>query len=786
MRAIHRKLIRELWHLRGQALAIALVIAAGVATWVIGYSVLDSLTLTQEAYYREHRFAEVFAEIKRAPTRLEARIAEIPGVAAVETRTQAFASLEVDGFDDPITAQLVSIPDHDKAGGLNRLFLREGSPPEGADQALISEPFAEAHGLRPGDEITAIINGLRQRLHISGIALSPEFIYQIRPGDAFPDYERYAILWMREAPLSAAWDMENAFNNVVLQLEKGSDDRDVIEALDRLLTPYGGDSAYSRDTQFSHNYIAAEMEQLEASNRIVPILFLGVAAFLVNIVINRIIEQQRDEIAILKAFGYRNIDVGLHYLSLVMLIVVVGAIPGVLLGAWAGNGMAVLYAEFFRFPFLHYHLAPSVVIGAVVVAAAAAGIGALHAVRISVKLPPAEAMRPEPPADYRPTLVERIGAQKLFDQPSRMILRHIERKPLRAAVSVLGIALSGAILLVGMFQEDAITEMVEVQYGLAQREDFMVLFTNPTSHRALHEVAALPGVEQVEPFRAAGVILRAEHREYRTAIQAFERGATLHQVIDEDHRPIDLPSQGITLTEYIAAELQVQPGDWLEVEVLEGARPKRRVQVAGIARQFIGNGVYMELEGLNRLMREGSAISGLFVAVDQQQRQAVLDALEERPLVAGVTIREVAIKAFHDTMAETMLIMAFVNVLLAGSIAFGVIYNSARIAFSVHSRELASLRVLGFTRGEIAYILLGELALMTLAAIPLALWLGYWFCAMIVEGLASDLYSVPLVVHPSSYGAAVTVMVAAALLSALAVRHKLYRLDLVAVLKTRE
>lgn len=787
IRAINRKLLRDFWSLRGQVLAIAAVIAGGVATWIISYSTIASLDTTQSSFYREYRFADVFAHVKRAPQPLAERIAAIPGVAQVETRTMGGATLEVPGFEDPVTAQTVSIPDAGQPK-LNRLFLRRGSLPlAGSDnQVLVSEPFAEAHGLGPGDRLGATINGRRKTLVVSGIALSPEYIYQIRPGDLFPDYKRFAILWMRDEPLSAAWDMDGAFNNVVLTLEKGVEEAAVIERVDRLLDRYGGTGAYGREDQMSHEYISQELEGLRNSAGIVPIIFLGVAAFLLSVVIGRIIEQQRDQVAVLKAFGYSNLQVGLHYLGLVLLIVALGSALGIGLGAWLGRGMSRIYADFFHFPYLHYVITIDVALSGAAVAALAAVGGTLRSVSRAVRLPPAEAMRPEQPATYRPTIVERIGAQRLLDQPTRMILRHLERRPTKSLLSVLGVAMAGAILMVGAFQEDAIDYMIEVQFGLAQREDLTITFTEGTAREAVFELESLPGVQRAEPFRAVPVILRAGFREHRTAIQGFENNSELHRALDSNLQPIVLPEGGILLTDHLGAKLGVGPGDRLVMEVLEGAQPVREVRVAGLVNEFIGLSAYMELNGLNALMQEGDVVSGAWLAVDHAQLGTLFDRLEARPRVLGITQREVAINAFYETMGQTILIFAFVNILLAGSIAFGVVYNSARITLSEHGRELASLRVLGFTRGEISYILLGELAAVVLAAIPLGFGIGYLFCRLIAESIASDLYRVPLVVEVSTYGFSAAVVLVAALLSGWLMRHRLYHLDLVAVLKTRE
>jgi putative ABC transport system permease protein len=787
MKTINRKVLRNLWGMKGQVIAIAMVIASGVATFIMSVSTMQSLKLTQATFYKDYRFAEVFASLKRAPEGLRLRIEEIPGVDRVETRVSASVNIDIPDFPDPATGNIISIPD---SGGplLNRLYLRQGRLPGPfrENEVVIGESFAEAHHFKPGDKLGVIINGKRKNLTIVGIALSPEHIYQMPPGAVFPDFERYGVMWMARSPLGTAYDMDGAFNDVTLTLSPGADINDVIDRIDILLKPYGGFGAHGRKDQLSHRYLSEEFRQLEQMASMFPVIFLGVAAFLLNVVISRLINIQREEIAALKAFGYSNVDIGLHFVKLVLSIVLAGVIAGIASGFWFGKWMSTIYMEFYRFPFLKFELQPQVAVIAAFVSAAAAVLGTLHSVRKAALLPPAQAMRPEPPAVYRETLAERLGLKRLLSQPARMIIRHIERRPVKSLLSITGIAFACAIMMVGSFQKDAVDYMVDVQFGLSQREDLSVTFVEPTSRRALHELQSIQGIEYGEVFRTVPARLMFGHRSYRTAIQGMESGGDLQRLLDTGLKPIVLPSSGIVLTDQLGEMLGIREGDTLTVQVLEGNRPEFSVPVAALVSQYIGVSAYMELASLNRLMREGNAISGAYLAVDSRYLPEIFDKLKTMPRIAGTEMREKAITNFYETMGETILIFTFINTLLAGIIAFGVVYNSARIALSERSRELASLRVLGFTRGEISYILLGELSVLTLAAIPLGFLIGRGMCAYIAETLKTDLFRIPLVLEADTYAFAATVVLVSACLSGLIVRHRLDHLDLIAVLKSKE
>jgi putative ABC transport system permease protein len=787
MRALDRKMLRDLWGMRGQALAIALVIVAGVATYVAMTSVMDTLQRTLATYYREYRFADGFASVRRAPERLHARLRIVPGVGRVETRVTAGVSLEVPGFGEPVAGLLVSVPEGGQPA-LNRLFLRQGRlvRPGREEEVLLNETFAEAHGLRPGDRITAIVNGRRRALTVVGIALSPEFLMQVQPGAFFPDPERYGVLWMGRQALAAAYDMEGAFNDVAFTLAPGAGVEDVLDRVDLLLAPYGGQGAYARADHPSHFMISEEFRQLAGMATMLPAVFLAVAAFLLNIVVTRLIGLQREQVATLKAFGYRNLDVGLHYLKLVLVVALAGAAAGAALGVWMGRALGEMYLRFYRFPYLDHALRPEVVLVAAALTVGASLVGVVQAVRRAVRLPPAEAMRPAPPASYRPTLVERLGLQRFFDQPTRMILRSLERQPVRALLTIVGIASSCAILVMGLFFSDSLDYVVRVQYGIAQREDLTVSFVEPASAAAVHELQSLPGVQHAEPFRSVPVRLRHGHRSYDTSVEGIPPGAHLRRIVDTGLRPVPIPAEGIVLTERLAEILRARPGDRITVEVREGHRRTRTVPVAGLTRQFIGVGAYMDIAAANRLAGGGQAVSGVFLMTDERHEDALTRSLRDRPRVAGIVAQDRAIASFRETSAESMLTFTFILSLFAGVIAFGVVYNSARISLSERDRELASLRVLGFTRGEVAYILLGELAVLTLLAVPVGLGLGALASAAVAQGLQTDLYQFPVVLRRGTFALAAAVVLGAALVSALLVGRGLSRLDLVGVLKTRE
>ncbi|MGB3615437.1 MAG: ABC transporter permease [Elainellaceae cyanobacterium] len=785
MKTLDQKLWRDLWHLRGQLVAIVLIVACGIASLVTMTSTYSSLKLTQTAYYDQYRFADVFVQLKRAPDSLVSRIEALSGVGVVRSRVVQDVTLSVAGLAEPATGRLISIPEQ-PVPMLNDLFLRSGRYPERGDEVLASEAFAIANHLALNDTLGAILNGRWQTLRIVGVALCPEYINEIRGTDIVPDNQRFGVLWMPRDALGTAFDMDGAFNDVTLTLQPGASEADVIFNLDQRLEPYGGLGAFGREDQISHTFITDEIRQLSAQAVIVPAIFLGIAAFLLNLSLNRLVSTQRDQIAVMKAFGYDNLAVGLHYLKLVLVIVLLGVALGVALGGRLGLGMTHLYTEFYRFPLLRYRIRPSLLLMALLVSGGAAVMGAAMAVRRAVALPPAEAMRPEPPAVYRLTLVEALGLQRWFSPASRIILRNLERRWVQGGMTMLGMAIAVAILVLGRYFTDAMDALVDIQFRTIQREDITLLFNNPLSAQTQFDLYHMPGVLRAEPFRAVPARLRFGHYNDRSGITGIEPTHELRRLLDRDQRPVTLPPEGVVLSVKLAEILHARLGDEIFVEVLEGDRPKRTVPVTGIFDELVGVSAYMDIHALNRLMQEGFALSGAYLQVDTQQQAELYAQLKQTPAVASVALRQATIDRFEAIISESMAGFNTVLIGFASVIAFGVVYNAAHIALSERGRELATLRIIGFTRHEIAVILLGEQVVLLGAAIPLGFGLGFGLAALMSTLYNWELFRFPLVITPASYAFAFMVVAAAALVSGGLIRRQLNRLDLIAVLKTRE
>ncbi len=782
--ALNQKLLRDVWNIKGQMAAIVLVMAAGIAVFVITFGVLDSLKLTKDTYYDRYQFSDVFASLKRAPEAVKARINEVPGISIVETRVVFGVTLQIPNMVEPASGRIISLADGVEPL-LNHLYLRSGRMlyPNEENSILADESFFKAHTLSLGDKVSVIMNGHERQLKIVGVVLSPEYVYSIAPGAMMPDDKRYGIFWMSRRSLEAAVNMKGAFNDITIKLNRNANIETIKERVDQILTPFGGLISYGRDEQVSNFFVENELKQLESMGALAPIIFLSVAAFLINVVMSRQIATQREQIGMLKAVGYSDVEISLLFLKMVLVITSCGALIGLGLGAWLGAGMVKMYTEFFHFPILKYHFSLDIMVFAVLFCAIAAVIGTLFAIRMAANLPPAEAMRPESPTEFKETILERLGVHRNLSFLSRIILRQLERRPLRALFSSLGIAFSLAILVFSFFMEDSMTYMLDVQYDLTQREDVNISFVEARPQLALEEIKALPGVLQVEAIRNVPVIFRFEHYKKKSVITGLEKTTDLRRVVDAKLHAVTLPDNGLVLNSKLAQIMHVKVGDIIQADVLEERRPSLQIPVVAITQEFIGMGAFMEIHALNYLLDSSPKITGAALLVDENYNAVLYNKLKSIPAIIGLNITSILRKIFEDVMAENLMKMVSMNIIFASFISFGVIYNTARITLSERGRELASLRVLGLTRREVAYILFGELSIITFVSIPLGIWIGYSLSVGMAASMDSELFRIPVYLNNDTYAYATCIVLLSALLSCYLVWRQVDRIDLVSAQK---
>ncbi len=788
MQLLDLKVWRDIAHLKGQVTAIALLVACGVAVFIMLRSMYGYLRESQQQYYSDYGFAHVFAHAVRAPNALRAQLERIEGVDRVDTRIMRDVIVDLAGLPEPATGRLISLPDRGPPL-LNRLHLVSGTLPESGrrDQVVVSAAFAEANQLSLGDTFYAILGGRREQLSVAGTALSPEFIYEVSGvGTVFPDNRRFGAMWMSHAAMAGAFEMEGGFNDVLLTLTPGASEAAVIAQLDDLLTPYGGIGAYGRDEHLSHRFVESEIDETQITASFFPGLFLAITAFLLHTTLVRLVTMEREQIGLLKAFGFDASTIASHYVKLALVPVMLGTLVGSGFGAWLAGRMAGLYADFFQFPRADFVLDTGVVGAAWAIAVVTGLVGALAASRRVIRLAPAIAMAPPAPPRVRHGRLEHMPLWARLSASQRNVIRNVTRTSWRSAATTAGISLALGVLVTLLSMFDAIDVISMLQFDRAYRDDVTVYFDAPRQNDALSELRHLPGVLETEPMRVVAARLSFGHVERRVMLTGMSPDTRLRHIVDMNFDRHRVPATGLLVGRRLGEALGVTPGHYVEVEVTEGERPRARLPVAGLVDEAIGGEVYLDLTELHGLLGEGALVSGARMRIDATQRDALYQRLKQLPGVASVLIKQVLIEGFEATIEESFMIALTTTLLLGGALVAAIVYNQARIALSERARELASLRVLGFTRREVAALLLGEQALLVTSALPWGLLLGWALTWWVMSQFETEVFRLPMVAQATTYLEAVALVAAAALASALLVRRRLDRLDLIAVLKTRE
>jgi putative ABC transport system permease protein len=786
LHALDKKLIRDLWRLKAQALAISLVLACGVAIFMTGLGMVRALEATLEDYYNRQHFAHVFATARRAPQSLLSEIESIDGVMTAETRITGAVVLDLPGREGPASALVISLPASEPL--LNRPLLVSGRFPD-ADSTIevaVTDRFAKANNYVPGDRFSAIADGRHLTVSISGTVRSPEFIYTLPPGGLMPDDAGYAIIWMPEHMAAGVFGLRGAFNDLSVRLRRDANTQTVIDRIDDFLEPWGGVGAQDRETQMSHAFIQAELDQLRSMSAVLPPILFGITAFLVNMVLGRIVTLERSEIGLLKALGYGNREIAMHYLMLASLVAVLGVCLGWAVGSWLSSGMSRLYARFFDFPWLVEPHTIDVYAIAGLIGLLSAIIGALRATWAATALAPAVAMAPAAPPAFRRGILDHVSALFRLPQTAMMVLRGIARWPLRAAFTSLGLSLGVAILVASNFMLDSLDAVIDTAFFKSNRQHASLILSQELPLSAVSDARRLPGVLRVEPQFDLPATLSHGPKEKKLAITARPVGGDLARTLDINNQVVPLPEHGIVISQALAEFLDVGPGQMLTVTLSGSREGELRLPVAAVAQQYIGLGAYMRLDTLAAHLGEAPRVSSLNLWADPNRMPELQKALKTLPVLSTAVMLTDVRESFQETISENVRITTILFLTISVLITVGVAYNGARIQLSERARELASLRILGFTRAEVSTILLGETAILALIAQPLGWAIGGWIAWAMTTGFDSDLYRIPLVLTPSNFATASLVTLGAVAAAALLVRRRLDRADLIAVLKTRE
>jgi putative ABC transport system permease protein len=790
MAVLNKKLLRDVREAWGQAAAVALVVLCGTATYIAIGSAYRNLLLTRDTYYQQYRFADFEISVERAPQSAVFKVETIPGVRQVRGRIVEDVNVDIEGQDETRTGRIVSMPKEEQ-DVLNDIVLMQGRYFSGLqlNEVILSEKFAEANNVSPGDTISATIDDRKHTMQVVGLALSPEFVYMIRNvQELVPSPERFGVLWVPEDFAETALNMKEASNNIIGTVDDPEDLPRILEDAEDILDAYGVYATVEREDQISNRFLSDEIKGLGVSARITPTVFLGIAALILLVLLSRMVRQERTQIGLLKAYGYSDWQVGAHYVKYALLLGLVGCLGGFVAGQWLANSMIQLYVQFYNFPILRSRVYPEVLARSMGIALFFSVLGAILAARQAARVQPAESMRPAAPTYGTRTLIERIGPLwRRLSFTSKMIVRNMARNPLRSAFNAFGVMVSTGVMLMGYFSGDAMDYIIEFQFSEVQREDVTISFVREFGKGAYYDVKRFEHVRHAEPILQYPFTVRNGWRKKDLVITGLPANARLQQLRDTEGNPISLGGTGLVLSEYLAGELGVAVGDKVEIEPLMGRIDKKEyVKVGQVVQQYLGSSAYMNLDALGRLLDEPFAMNAVLIQVDGDMAHELNKALKDVASVASVAIKQDLLQSLVDTLAASMKIMSAMMIFFAGTIAFAIIYNVTMVSLAERERELASLRVLGFTSKEVGAVLYRENFALAAIGIVMGIPFGMGICLLMVTAYTTDLYRFPFYISTESYLTSILFAVGFVMLANLAVRWRIKGLDMVEVLKSRE
>jgi putative ABC transport system permease protein len=792
MTPLDRKLARDLLAAKGRLLAIISIIAVGVMCFIYMRSSYYNLKTAQSSYYAQCRMADFWVDLKKIPIAELDALAELPGVAEIQPRIQFYVTVDLPRVEEPLNGLVISVPQQ-RDGILNNIVMRRGGnfTDRRRNEVIVSDAFAQAHGLYPGQWIHVLLNNRRQELFIVGTAISSEFVYLLAPGRIVPDDKRFGVFYLKHEYAEEAFDFDGAANSVVgrFTAEYQQHPDEVLRRAESVLEPYGVFGTTKRKDQASNRFLSDEIAGLGTFSMIMPVIFLGVAALVLNVLLSRQIDQQRTTIGTLKALGYGDRQIVWHYIKFALAIGAAGSI----LGSVCGYGMAVwvtsIYAQFYEFPRLANEFYPGTYAIGFVISLVCALVGSLHGARATLRLQPAEAMRPKPPRRGGKVWLER--ATRLWASLSfgwRMVLRGVIRNPVRTGVGVFASAMGAALLMCGLMMSAATHYLVDFQYTMVTRSDIDLSLEGERGRDALLEIRRLPGVDRAEPQLAVScTFIHGPHRR-RGGITGLAPDARLTIPRDPQGNPIRVPTTGLAMSRKLATLLDVSVGDQIIVRPTKGLRREVEAPVVALTDGYLGLGVYADIHYLSHLIGEEFAVTGVQLTADPRPevRTELNRRLKQLPALRAVNAREDVIRNLQEELLDLQNVFIGLVMMFAGVIFFGSILNASLVNLTERTREIATLRVLGYGPWQIGGLFLKESMLVNLLGTLVGLPLGYSLAWLISTLYNTEMFRFPLVSPPSVWVITIAIAVGFAGLAHLVVQRVIFRLDYLEALNVKE
>lgn len=787
MNHLNRKIIRDLWQFKGQFISVLVVVIIGVMLYSGINAAFRNLSGASEKYYREYRFADLWATMYRAPEGVEEKIKSLPFVKMATGRVVQDVKIGISG--ENAIVRMITLPD-DKKDIVNDVRITSGSyfSVQENNQCLLEEEFFKAHNLKIGDYIYPIINGNEVKLKVSGTVKSPEFVYTIRDGgELMPDNRKFGIVFVKQSFGQAILGYEGSINSLVMLVHEGTDIDSAKDDVKKYLEEFGVSEVVEKENQISNKMLSEEMKGLKATGGSFPVVFFIVAAVIIYITMGRIVENQRTQIGVLKAFGFSNLSILLHYLSYSIIIAVVGNIIGAVLGMYLGKGFTELENMYFHLPVTDMKMYPELVIPASMLTLFFCLLAGYNACKRAFRIMPSEAMRPKAPLKGKKILIERITVLwGKLGYSWKMILRNVFRYKRRALMTSIGVVFATAITFISFGMMDSINFLMDQQYSNIQNYDIKVSFTKYLNLEELSYIRSIPHVVKLEPVVETGVEVSNGWKKKDIGFTALINNPEIYKATDKEGTPLELPDNGILIPEKLSKLLDAGPGDTVQIKSYLPGKEKKDIMVKGVVAQYIGSSVYSSIDSMNYLIGEGRIANSAVMIIDSPDNErAVIDKLKEIPAVGSVQSKS---DAYNNLMRNMSSMTAFIGVMiiLAAVLSVAVVYNIATINIFERQRELATLKVLGFKDKEVRSLIFNENYLITLFGAMVGLPFGNWLGNAMMSMYDTDAYSFIFTATNEAYILSAALTAGFTVLANLTLMGKIRNINMVEVLKSNE
>ncbi len=795
-----RKTGRDMLSNAGSYLACLTLVVIGMLAFLAFAIARDNLVSAQEKLYREQNFADGFIELVAMPEHRLATLSRLEGIDEITGRLVRDVRVHKPGEDRRTETylRLVSL-DLREESRLNDVRLDHGRPlRRGLLEAWLDSQFFEANSLEISDSLQVIAGGRAWEFNIAGAGISPEFVYPLRTQhEIYNDPELFGIAFVSQEIIWQLFpDQDNSVNSIVFTLSPGSDFDGVKERLESRLEQYGVLEIYPRADQRSHFILQEEIEIINNFATFFPVLILLVAAFIIYIVLKRLVEQQRGQIGILKAFGYRRREILFHYFSYPLILAVAGGVIGSLCGMWLANPLTELLYQFFYLPEVYLGFSWHYLVSSLLICVSVLGFAGYQGCKTVLRLSPAEAMQPAAPVKVRRNLLEsfRLFTAMLTVQ-GKMAVRNLNRSRSRTAFVFFSLTVSCAIVAFtwGLWSE-TMPDFMFYQYENLRTYDARVNLETPLPRKSvMREAERLAEVVRSEPLAEVPATLSHKYHREDVGIMGVAKDARLYNILDQNGARISPSPAGLILSRRLADNLGASVGSTLELEsvYLRDKDASVSVPVTAIIPQYIGMNAYMTIEGLEKLLDQGNFVTSVLLEFNQEEANLqdrinrLRDDYGESDYITGIDSRQELIKTMMEYW-EMAGWMVFLYVMIGVAFSFSIIYISSLVILSERQRELASMRVLGMSRNEVFSVISFEQWFIAFFAILTGLPLGRAIMAGFAREWSTDMYTMPAEISASSLAAGAIITVISIWAAQRFSIRKIKKLDLVEALKTRE